>query len=64
MTNTPTFLTPTQLHERWHGQVNVRTLANWRCAKVGPEYVKLRGRILYNLAAIEAYELNNTKGAK
>jgi len=31
------------------------TLRYWRCAGVGPTYVKLGGRIKYDLADVEAY---------
>jgi hypothetical protein len=48
-------LTPKQLAERWN--VSVRTLANWRCANVGPAYLKINGtRVVYALSDIEAYE--------
>ena len=31
------------------------TLRYWRCAGIGPAYVKLGGRIKYDLADVEAY---------
>lgn len=53
------FLTPQQLAQRWVGAVTTGTLANWRCQKVGPTFAKLRGRILYPLAEVEAWEAQN-----
>lgn len=34
---------------------NGNTLRNWRCAGVGPRYVKVRGRIFYRRADLDAY---------
>lgn len=52
------FLTPTELAKRW--KMSTHTLTNWRVQKVGPAYVKMgsgpRGKVLYRLAEIEAYE--------
>jgi hypothetical protein len=31
-------------------------LANWRSLGVGPAYLKLHGRIVYDLADVEMYE--------
>ncbi len=47
-------LTPAGLASRWG--VTVKHLANLRCAKAGPSYVKLRGVVRYRLADVEAYE--------
>lgn len=53
------FLTPTQLVRRWGDVVTTGTLANWRSKKVGPTYSKMRGRILYPVAQLEAWEAKN-----
>lgn len=55
------FLTAEQVVKRWGGVVTAGTLANWRCKKVGPAFVKLRGRVLYPLAQVEAWESANLK---
>ena len=50
------------LVSRWRGQVKPSTLASWRSKGVGPRYLKLGGRVLYPVVAIEAYEQVCTKG--
>jgi hypothetical protein len=57
------YLTPKELEERWRGQVNVRTLANWRSGNQGPRFVKIGGRVLYRIEDIEAYEAKRMRGA-
>jgi len=52
------FLTDVQLAERW--QLNRRTLIRWRSAGCGPDFMKVEGRVLYPLAAVEQYEQANT----
>jgi hypothetical protein len=47
-------LTPRDLADRWH--TSVGHLANLRSRGAGPAYLKL-GRVLYPLAAVEAYEV-------
>lgn len=54
------FLTPSELVERYHGQISVRTLANWRSAGISPPFSKIGGRILYPLKALEEWELKRT----
>lgn len=53
-----TFLTPSDLAERWH--MEVKTLSNWRNLGRGPAYVKLgqgkTTRVLYPQEAVLAYE--------
>jgi hypothetical protein len=46
-------LTPRDLADRWH--TSLGHLANLRSRGAGPGYLKL-GRVLYPLAAVEAYE--------
>ena len=54
------YLTPAELIERWAGAVaSVGTLANWRNAGRGPEYVKIKRKVLYPLKAVEEYEQAN-----
>ena len=36
--------------------VTTGTLANWRCAGAGPDYLKIGSRIMYPLDRIEEYE--------
>ncbi len=59
-----TYLTPEELAERW--RVNVKTLANWRSNKTGPQYLKLGGRrntrVMYPIAAVYAYEAKHMRG--
>ncbi len=34
---------------------NERTLANWRCARTGPKYVKLGSTVRYRVEDVEAW---------
>jgi len=43
-----------QLARRW--SMSHRTLESWRWAGTGPRYLKVRGRVLYRLSDIEAFE--------
>lgn len=47
-------LTPRQLATRWH--VSEKTLERWRHQGIGPDFLKIVGRVLYPLANIEAIE--------
>lgn len=58
----PEFLTAEQLARRWAGIVTTGTLANWRSKKVGPQFVKLRGRVLYPVEKVTAWEAENMSG--
>ena len=49
------FLTPQQVVALW-GVVTVRTLANWRSIKQGPDYIKIGGRVMYPVEAIAEWE--------
>ncbi|MGY1914045.1 helix-turn-helix transcriptional regulator [Blastococcus sp. SYSU DS0973] len=49
-----------QLAERWH--MAVGTIQNMRSAGTGPQYIKVGARVLYDLAAIEAYEAARVLG--
>jgi len=48
-----------ELAEMWG--VPESTLRYWRCAEVGPPYVKLGGRIKYDLADVELYVRANKR---
>ena len=55
-------LTVDDLVKRWCGQIQPATLATWRSRGLGPRYVKIGGRVLYTLEAVETYEKQNTRG--
>lgn len=42
------------LAERWN--MSPRTLEQWRWRGVGPNYLKLGGRVIYRLPDVEAFE--------
>jgi len=48
-----------ELSKMW--DVPESTLRYWRCAGIGPTYVKLGGRIKYDLADVEAYVRANKR---
>lgn len=54
-----THLTDKELASRW--RISTVTLSSWRVKGTGPEYVKVGKRVLYSLAVIELWELQNTK---
>lgn len=56
-------ITPAELVTRWRGQVNTRTLANWRSTGQGPKFIKIGGKVLYRVADVEAYENKRQRGA-
>jgi len=43
-----------QLATRW--QLSEACLERWRCEGIGPVFLKIRGRVLYRIVDIEAYE--------
>lgn len=43
-----------QLAARW--DISEATLERWRCEGIGPNFLKLCGRVLYRQVDIEAYE--------
>lgn len=55
------FLTACQLVARWNGVITTGTLANWRTKKVGPSYMKMRGRVLYPLDSVIKWEAENQR---
>ncbi|WP_366932651.1 helix-turn-helix domain-containing protein [Sphingopyxis sp.] len=48
------FLLEGELARRW--RVHIGTLQRWRYRGTGPKYVKVGGRILYPITALEIYE--------
>ena len=54
MTMPPIHLNQIELANRW--KISPRTLERWRWAGQGPAFVKLGGRVVYQLDAVEAYE--------
>jgi predicted DNA-binding transcriptional regulator AlpA len=52
------FLTPGELRARLG--VHMQTLARWRVARTGPEYVKTGALVRYPVAAVEAWEAART----
>ena len=53
-------LSQADLADRWH--LSPRTLERWRWLKLGPDYLKLGGRVAYRLEDIEAYETAHLRG--
>ncbi|MFN3347343.1 helix-turn-helix transcriptional regulator [Pseudorhodoplanes sp.] len=43
-----------ELAKRW--SISQRTLERWRWKRKGPPYLKIGGRVVYELDAIEAFE--------
>jgi len=58
------YLTPLALSQRWEGVITINTLANWRSAKIGPAFVKIGGKVLYDDIAILAWERKHTSWKK
>lgn len=56
-----TFLNPPELAARW--RLSTKTLERWRTEGTGPAFLKLHGRILYRLEAIETFEAQQTQSA-
>lgn len=65
VTTEQAYLTTADLAQRW--QISANTLRNWRFKGVGPAYFKPsgdRGKALYKLEDIKAWEAENTTGGK
>ena len=54
MTMPPFHINQIELADRW--KISPRTLERWRWAGQGPAFVKLGGRVVYQLDAVEVYE--------
>jgi hypothetical protein len=50
-----------ELSRRW--SLSHRTLERWRWLKKGPPYLKIGGRVVYELAEIEAFEAEQRRYA-
>ena len=61
---TPQFLTVDDVVKRWGGVVTRGTLANWRCKRVGPPFVKLRARVVYPVDGLRDWEIANQMVSK
>ena len=48
-----------QLADRW--DVSEASLEHWRSEGIGPIFLKLKGRVLYRLEDIEAFELRSLR---
>lgn len=42
------------LADRW--QISHKTLERWRYLRVGPDYIKIGGRVVYRIQDVEAFE--------
>ena len=49
-----------ELAERW--RMSEATLERWRSDRIGPVFLKIRGRVLYRLSDIEEFEVASLKG--
>ena len=58
----PAYLTPLELSRRWKNMISPGTLANWRANRKGPAYVKMGGRVLYPVQAVEQWERSRPSG--
>lgn len=57
---TGTFLNSKELAQRW--KLSPSTLERWRWLGVGPNFIKIGGRIRYRLNEVEAYEATHGEG--
>jgi hypothetical protein len=54
-------LSQKELAERW--RMSEATLERWRSDRIGPVFLKIRGRVLYRHVDIEEFEVASLKGA-
>lgn len=47
------------LARRW--RISERTLERWRWLGIGPDWIKIGGRVVYPLSAVEAFEAKQTR---
>ena len=47
-------LTQIELAERW--RISPRTLERWRWLRLGPQYLKIGGRVVYLLEDVQSFE--------
>ena len=55
----PVLLSPRQLAARWG--LSEKTLERWRMLGTGPAFLKLGGRVLYNIEEIHVHEQQRTR---
>ena len=55
-------LTPRELGARW--RISVRSLERWRAAGTGPAWIRLCGRVVYQLRDVQAYEAGHRRAPK
>ncbi len=58
---TGTFLNPKELAQRW--KLSPSTLERWRWLGVGPNFIKIGGRIRYRQEDVDEYEATHDEGA-
>ncbi|MFD3263220.1 BRO family protein [Phenylobacterium ferrooxidans] len=54
-----TYLTAEEVSERWDFKIVSKTLANWRCDRIGPPFRRFGNKILYPISTLEAWERNH-----
>ncbi len=54
------YLTQEEVVERYRGLISIGTLCNWRSARKGPAYVRAGKAVLYDEAALDAWDDRNT----
>lgn len=47
-------LTQDELAKRW--RISPRTLERWRWLRLGPQYLKIGGRVVYSLEDVQSFE--------
>ena len=47
-------LTQVELAERW--RISPRTLERWRWLRLGQQYLKIGGRVVYSLEDVQSFE--------
>lgn len=57
----PVFLCQKALARRW--SISVKTLERWRWKGLGPVFVRIGGRVRYEIAEIEKYELRQRRSS-
>jgi hypothetical protein len=55
----PMFLTPSEVVERYRGQIGEGTLRNWRSMRIGPSFIKIGKAVLYPLEEIDRWNRRN-----
>lgn len=56
-----TRLTQSELAHRW--KISPRSLEKWRTAGLGPDFLKIGGRVRYREEDVLAYEAEHLRGA-